>query len=322
MATNTPNSNSYFSHDSNARNDDRILRLRMRHGAAGYGVYFMILERLREEKDYTSATDYDMIAFDLHENPELIRSVVEDFGLFELSDSADRFYSASFMRRMEIKDENMRRRSAAAQRANRSRWTATAEQSQSNRTAIGEQSDDNALRMHRFKSKVKKSKKDISPTDVVDIDAPTGADTDACASTTTPTAAAVPSSGCDEVKERDEDCALYDEAVPATAGRLPLEEGAEKIRADTQWRETLCMKLRIGLGELDGYIGQWTAHCRCMGQTWHNGTSHVKRHFYQWITKQIKTPEYETTSDIRTAAARHERDAAFARRIYGKLSGA
>ena len=33
----------YFSHDSNARNDERIIRLRMKYGAAGYGVFFMVL---------------------------------------------------------------------------------------------------------------------------------------------------------------------------------------------------------------------------------------------------------------------------------------
>ena len=74
--------NSYFSHDSNARNDDKLIRLRMKHGAAGYGVYFMILERLREETDYMSIKDYNMIAFDFRVDSSLVKSVIEDFGLF------------------------------------------------------------------------------------------------------------------------------------------------------------------------------------------------------------------------------------------------
>ena len=32
---------SYFPHDSNARNDERLVNVRMKHGPAGYGVYFM-----------------------------------------------------------------------------------------------------------------------------------------------------------------------------------------------------------------------------------------------------------------------------------------
>lgn len=41
---------SYFSHDCNARNDPKILELRMKHGMAGYGIYFSILEKLMEDK--------------------------------------------------------------------------------------------------------------------------------------------------------------------------------------------------------------------------------------------------------------------------------
>ena len=66
---------SYFSHDSNARNSKKLLRLRQAHGAAGYGVYFMLLERLREEGDYTSDRDYDIIAYDLREDKALIKSL-------------------------------------------------------------------------------------------------------------------------------------------------------------------------------------------------------------------------------------------------------
>ena len=72
----------YFSHDSNARNSNKLINVRMRHGAAGYGVYFMILERLREEKEYMSIKDYNMIAFDLRVDASLIKSIVEEFGLF------------------------------------------------------------------------------------------------------------------------------------------------------------------------------------------------------------------------------------------------
>lgn len=108
---------SYFSHDADARNDEKIIRLRMRHGAAGYGVFFMILERLRGETDYTSVKDYNMIAFDLRVDAALIKSVVEDFGLFAFTEDGKCFYSESFLRRMELKDNvSRRRREAVAKR--------------------------------------------------------------------------------------------------------------------------------------------------------------------------------------------------------------
>ena len=73
----------YFSHDSNARNSKKLLRLRKRHGAAGYGVYFMLIEKLMETDDHTLDLDYDMLAFDLRVKKGFIKSVVENFGLFE-----------------------------------------------------------------------------------------------------------------------------------------------------------------------------------------------------------------------------------------------
>lgn len=41
----------YFSHDYNARNDDKILELRAKFGAEGYGVFWMIIETMAENED-------------------------------------------------------------------------------------------------------------------------------------------------------------------------------------------------------------------------------------------------------------------------------
>ena len=38
----------FFPHYCDARNDERVIQLRIKYNAAGYGVYFMILERMAE----------------------------------------------------------------------------------------------------------------------------------------------------------------------------------------------------------------------------------------------------------------------------------
>lgn len=121
MATRLKTTN-YFSHDSNARNDEKIIRLRMKHNAAGYGVFFMILERLREDAGYMSVKDYNMIAFDLRVDAALVKSVVEDFGLFVFTEDGKYFYSDSFKRRMDIKDTLTRKRSEGGKAAMKKRW--------------------------------------------------------------------------------------------------------------------------------------------------------------------------------------------------------
>lgn len=110
--------NNYFPHDSNARNSDKLIPLRIKKGTEGYGVYFMILERLREEPDYTSIKDYNTLAFDFRVGSDLVKAVVEDFGLFQFADGGKRFYSESFTARMQMKDE----KSNKARESARKRW--------------------------------------------------------------------------------------------------------------------------------------------------------------------------------------------------------
>lgn len=115
--------NNYFSHDSNARNSDKLIPLRMRWGAEGYGIYFMILERLREEPGYMSVKDYNMIAFDLRVDTGKVKSIVEDFGLFVFTEDGKYFYSESFKRRMTQKDEKSKKLSEAGKIGNMKRWS-------------------------------------------------------------------------------------------------------------------------------------------------------------------------------------------------------
>ena len=41
----------YFSHDYNARNDEKVLELRSNFGAEGYGLFWMLLESMAETED-------------------------------------------------------------------------------------------------------------------------------------------------------------------------------------------------------------------------------------------------------------------------------
>ncbi|MDR2970095.1 MAG: DUF4373 domain-containing protein [Tannerellaceae bacterium] len=103
----------YFSHDGNARNNEKILALRMKHGAEGYAVYFMILERLMESSDYIHVKDYNVIAFDLRVSNSIVKEIIEDFGLFDFTEDGKSFYSESFNRRMRPLDNTGEQRRLA-----------------------------------------------------------------------------------------------------------------------------------------------------------------------------------------------------------------
>lgn len=112
----------YFPHDANARNDDRIVRLRVEHGAAGYGVYFMLLERLREESNYECECNYEILSYDFRVDASLVQSVVEDFGLFSLTEDGKSFYSDSFTKTVSAIDKSKTKRAEAGRKGMAKRW--------------------------------------------------------------------------------------------------------------------------------------------------------------------------------------------------------
>ena len=54
----------------------------MEHGCLGYGIYALLTEMLESEHSHRLTKDYADIAYILREDADIIRSVVEDFGLF------------------------------------------------------------------------------------------------------------------------------------------------------------------------------------------------------------------------------------------------
>lgn len=126
----------YFSHDSNARQDEKILALRMKHGWEGYGLYWALIEKLRDESDFTCVKDYNVIAFDLRTDASNIKSIVEDFRLFQFTEDGERFYSESLLKRMEARNDKSEKARKAAQK----RWAKDAnevpEQQKSNADAM------------------------------------------------------------------------------------------------------------------------------------------------------------------------------------------
>lgn len=93
----------WFSHDSNSKNDEKVIRLRMRLGWEGYGLYWALIEMLRDANNYQLETEYETIAFELRTECERISEIVNDFELFSVEDGL--FWSVSLVDRMRPLDE-------------------------------------------------------------------------------------------------------------------------------------------------------------------------------------------------------------------------
>lgn len=148
---------SYFSHDSNARNSDKLMKVRMKLGAEGYGIFFMLIERLREEEGYKSTIDYDTLAFDLRVEPEKVKQVVENYDLFKFTEDGKYFYSDSFNERMEMMDKRAQQRISKAKKAAEARWNKQSEDT-SNAQALPKQCSSNAQALLNHANKIKLNK--------------------------------------------------------------------------------------------------------------------------------------------------------------------
>lgn len=86
----------YFPHFSNARNDRKLRRLRKELGVEGYGIYFMILEILRDQDGFKyPLDDIDLLADDFGTSEQKVRAVITVYKLFEV-DNNEMFFSAKF----------------------------------------------------------------------------------------------------------------------------------------------------------------------------------------------------------------------------------
>lgn len=139
----------YFSHDSNAITDTKILNMRADYGLEGYGLYWAIIEMMRNEEDYKltlNKNTYRAIKTLTNTTIDIekfINDCLEDYELFEQDD--EKFYSNSLLRRMQEKEK----KSVIAREKAEKRWD-------NNATALQQQCSSNANKVN--KSKVNKSK--------------------------------------------------------------------------------------------------------------------------------------------------------------------
>lgn len=95
----------YFPHDSNAKDDIKCVELIGELGLEGYGIYWVLIETLREQTEYKYPVRLlPFLARRFGVAPEKFQKVVFDFGLFIVEDDTI-FYSASLIKRMALYEQ-------------------------------------------------------------------------------------------------------------------------------------------------------------------------------------------------------------------------
>jgi len=143
----------YFTHDYNTRQDVKIKKLIQKHGMCGYGVFWAIIEDLYNNAN-ALPLDYDSIAYDLRMDSEVIKSVINDFGLFVIE--FNEFGSKSVQTRLEDRND----RSTKARESAFKRWNKPLENNELEtiKDATELETDANALQTDSDRNAIKEIK--------------------------------------------------------------------------------------------------------------------------------------------------------------------
>lgn len=107
----------YFSHDFNARHDPKMVKLRLKMGMNGIGIYWALVEMLYEQGGEIKLSDIDFIAKEWREKRKKIEEVIQNFDLFEKNSEV--FWSLSVNKRLEkIQGKSVKAKESASKRWN------------------------------------------------------------------------------------------------------------------------------------------------------------------------------------------------------------
>ena len=124
---------SYFSHDTNAKDDVKCVELIEQLGLEGYGIFWVLIETLRDQPSFSYPIKLlGALARRYLSSAEKFQTVVGNYGLFEITDDG-KFFSISLNKRMEKIGEKHRKRVEAGRRGGNA--TAMLQQKSSNATA-------------------------------------------------------------------------------------------------------------------------------------------------------------------------------------------
>lgn len=110
----------YFSHDSNAKDDPKCVLLIEQLGLEGYGIYWVLIEMLRDQPGYKYPLALiPAISRRYNTTSEKMKTVISNYGLFEIDEND--FFSISLLKRMEHLD-NKRIQASIAGKASAQAW--------------------------------------------------------------------------------------------------------------------------------------------------------------------------------------------------------
>lgn len=125
----------YFSHDSNAKDDPKCVLLIEQLGLEGYGIFWVLLETLRDQPEYKYPLALiPALARRYNTSAQKLEAVIRGYRLFEL-EGDEFFFSDSLMRRMKHLEQKREKQSYAGKISAQRRTRTDVEQTLNIRSA-------------------------------------------------------------------------------------------------------------------------------------------------------------------------------------------
>lgn len=106
----------YFSHDANAKDDYKCMLVIDQMGLEGYGIFWILIETLREQKDYKYPLQLvPSLARKYNTTQAKMETVINAYGLFDI-DTQSFFFSGSLIRRMSFFEQKKQQQIEAGKR--------------------------------------------------------------------------------------------------------------------------------------------------------------------------------------------------------------
>lgn len=122
----------YFPHFCNARHDRKLKRVQKELGIEGYGIYFMLLEILREQTDLRyPLSEIDLLADEFGTSEQKVRVVICNYDLFQVDENQNFFSFKMIIYLQPYFEKSERAREAANKRWNNANAYANAIEMQS-----------------------------------------------------------------------------------------------------------------------------------------------------------------------------------------------
>lgn len=264
----------YFPHDFYARLDTKVMKVRKRHGPEGYGVFWMLLEKIAESGGCLEC-DYEALSFEFQTSEEIVESIVKDFDLFGFADeSVNKIFSKRMTDQLEQVEKRREDKSRAGKEGMKKRWN----KNENNNTVITE---DNAnVTSHNYKEKEKEKGKEKGKENKNNLSSTTDCDS---------------TENLENIEGKTENFGemtvdVVDENIPlVNADKQSTETDNDfymMFKNDAAAIEQMCIFTHKDRTAIMNFLIEFEAQCKYDGK-FDKSYNDFKNHFRNWVNKKV-----------------------------------